>query len=95
MNIADLVVADREIALPARIAGIGLRQAPSNGEIVGIGFQRGFQVTVLLPDVAKADARPILVVCLITRLGQFKHTLKPRLRFIKIAVIDLNPARPK
>ena len=39
-HVADLAVGHREIALPARIAGVGLGQALPNGEAVAEGFQR-------------------------------------------------------
>ena len=58
LHVADLVVADREIALPARIAGVGLRQALANGEAVGIGFQRGFEIALRhlhVADLVVAD----------------------------------------
>jgi hypothetical protein len=50
---ANIVVADREIALPLGIAGVGFGQALGNGEAVGIGFQRGFEIA--LRDLHAAD----------------------------------------
>ena len=47
-HIADLLVGDREIALPTGIGGIGLGEAVGNGEAVAKGFQ-GFGQVSLCP----------------------------------------------
>jgi len=39
-HVTDVVVGDREIALPAGIAGISLGQALGNSEAVAVGLQR-------------------------------------------------------
>ena len=46
VRVGELSVNYREIALPTRIAGVGLRQTLGYGEIVGIGFQRGFEIAL-------------------------------------------------
>ena len=46
LHIADLLVRHRQIALPAGVAGIGLRQPLSDGEAVAIGFQPAGKVAL-------------------------------------------------
>src|SRR5262245_1109102 len=48
----ELCVADREIALPAGIAGVGFGQTLCNGEAVGIGFERGGKIALRLLHTA-------------------------------------------
>jgi hypothetical protein len=94
LHVADPVVGHREIALPLRIAGIGIRQSLGDGEAVVVGFQRAGKVAPLFLDFAEADERPTLVMRLIASICERQHALKPRLRFVEIAVIDVNPACP-
>ena len=51
-HVADLAVRDREIALPAGIAGVGLGQALCNREAVAVGLQRRRQIALLHQHVA-------------------------------------------
>ena len=51
-HVADLVVGDGEIALPAGIAGVGLGQAVGNGEAVLVGFQRLGEIALRHQHVA-------------------------------------------
>ncbi len=46
----ELGIAHREIALLARIAGVGFREAVSNGEAVLITFQRAREIALRLRD---------------------------------------------
>jgi hypothetical protein len=48
MHQRELVKVDREIALPARIAGVGFREAVSDGEAITIEFQRAGEVALRL-----------------------------------------------
>jgi hypothetical protein len=50
---ADVVIRDRKIGLPARIAGVGFRKAFSNGEAILIGFERGLKVALILLRIAE------------------------------------------
>ena len=53
LHVADLVVRHREIALPAGVAGIGLRQPVKEDEAAAVGFQRARKVA--LRDLHVAD----------------------------------------
>ena len=46
LHVADLVVRHRQIALPAGVAGIGLRQPLSDGEAVAVGLERAGKVAL-------------------------------------------------
>ena len=46
----ELGIAHREIALPARIAEVGFREALGNGEVGLIGFQRAREIALRLRD---------------------------------------------
>ena len=46
LHVADPVVRHRQVALPVRIAGIGLCQAVGDGEIRLIGGQRSGQIAL-------------------------------------------------
>ena len=53
LHAADLFVAEREIALPVRFAGVFLRQTVENGEAAGMEFERGLEIALRLLHAAK------------------------------------------
>jgi hypothetical protein len=52
LHVANLIVGHREIALPARIAGVGFRVAGDNVSFGLVGLQRGAEIPLLHLNVA-------------------------------------------
>ena len=52
LHVADLVVRQRQIALPAGVAGIGLRHPLNDGEAVATGVERSRKVALCHLHVA-------------------------------------------
>ena len=53
----DLQIADRQVALPARVAGVGFGEARYDGQAVAVGFQSLGQVALRFPNVANLLVR--------------------------------------
>jgi hypothetical protein len=53
LHAANLIIGDREIALPSCVAGIGVREALSNRETIRVRFERGRKVALRLLHAAK------------------------------------------
>ena len=63
LHVADLVVADGEVALPVGIAGIGAGEALGRSEGALVRLQRGGEVSDRDVDVAERDPLPHIVRC--------------------------------
>jgi len=59
----DLTMTDGEIALPARIVRVGLRQALSDGEAAAERFQRAFKIALCHLHVADLVGGHRQIVC--------------------------------
>ena len=80
-HVADLVVRDRQIALPAGIAGVGLGQALGDGEAVAEGFQRLGEIALRHQHVADLviGDREIALPAGIARVGRARRSMMARL----------------
>ena len=59
LHVADPLEADREVALPAGVAGIGLRQALGEVPCLDEFDVRAFQIAALDEQITDADTSPI------------------------------------
>ena len=71
VNVTETLVVHREIALPARVVGVDLRQTFSDGEAVAEGFQRVGQVALRDQNVADlfVGDREIALPAGVARIG--------------------------
>src|SRR5260370_1420278 len=97
-HVADLVVGHRQIALPDRVAAVGLRQtlsdrALSDHEPVAERFQRLRQVA--LPDMYITETNVSPVVRPIISLRSQENAAEPRISLFQVSSLQLQPADPK